>query len=296
MTFCPKQFTPGNYQADTHTAGSVSLLLQICLPCLLFGSGECEVTFKGGTNAANAPQIDYFLHVFAPIVRHFGIEFDLKLQRRGFYPKGGGCVILKTRPLKYLKPISFLEQGEVNHIRILSFAAGKVPEHVPQRMAKAARNRLNIHFSPEKTEYVIDAVKEKNDTAFGNGTGILVVAKTSTGCIFGGSALGEIGKKAETVGEEAANELIRNIQLGGCLDEYAQDQIIIFMALAKGKSKVRIGPLTLHTQTSIHYTQLLTGAKFTTTPIPPNEHKWKNKEQSLWLECEGIGFENEFLP
>jgi hypothetical protein len=36
-------------------------------------------------------------------------------------------------------------------------------------------------------------------------------------------------------------------------------------------------------------------AKFTTTKIPPEDYRWKNKEQSLWLECEGIGFENEFF-
>jgi RNA 3'-terminal phosphate cyclase (ATP) len=68
--------------------------------------------------------------VFAPFVENFGIKFDLKLIRRGFYPKGGGCAVLKTQPLKFVKPITFLEQGDVNQIRILSFAAGKVPEHV----------------------------------------------------------------------------------------------------------------------------------------------------------------------
>jgi RNA 3'-terminal phosphate cyclase len=29
-----------------------------------------------------------------------------------------------------------------------------------------------------------------------------------------------VGKKAETVGDEAAEELIKNIHLGGCCDEY----------------------------------------------------------------------------
>jgi len=35
-------------------------------------------------------------------------------------------------------------------------------------------------------------------------------------------------------------------------------KIIILMALAHGKSRVRVGPITLHTQTSIHVMQLLT--------------------------------------
>ena len=71
------------------------------------------------------------------------------------------------------------------------------------------------------------------------------------------------------LGRSAAEELARNITHGGCVDEYlqvrylystldsysreAQDQIIIFLALAKGKSTVRTGPPTLHTK----YVQIL---------------------------------------
>ena len=35
-------------------------------------------------------------------------------------------------------------------------------------------------------------------------------------------------------------------------------QLIIFMALAKGRSKVTCGPVTLHTQTAIHVAETLT--------------------------------------
>ncbi len=38
-------------------------MLQISLPCLVFGSGETKVKFGGGTNAIMAPQIDYFTEV-----------------------------------------------------------------------------------------------------------------------------------------------------------------------------------------------------------------------------------------
>ena len=35
-------------------------------------------------------------------------------------------------------------------------------------------------------------------------------------------------------------------------------QLIILMALAKGKSSIRCGPVTLHTETAIHVAQQLT--------------------------------------
>lgn len=43
------------------------------------------------------------------------------------------------------------------------------------------------------------------------------------------------------MGEDAANELITNINHGGCVDEYLQDQLIILMALAHGTSKIKSG-------------------------------------------------------
>lgn len=53
------------------------------------------------------------------------------------------------------------------------------------------------------------------------------------------------------------------------------------MALAKGISKMRTGPLTLHTQTAIHVIQLLTDAKFTIQNLDNGGHI---------IECQGIGF------
>ena len=58
---------------------------------------------------------------------------------------------------------------------------------------------------------------------------------------------------------------------------------IIFMALAKGKSSVRCGPLTLHTKTAIHYTELLTGVKFNISS--------DSFDKNFIIECEGIGLE-----
>jgi hypothetical protein len=42
---------------------------------------------------------------------------------------------------------------------------------------------------------------------------------TSTGCRLAGSALGKKGKRAESVGQEAAEEFIRNWESQSCVDE-----------------------------------------------------------------------------
>jgi RNA 3'-terminal phosphate cyclase len=78
------------------------------------------------------------------------------------------------------------------------------------------------------------------------------------------------------------------------VDEYLQDQLVLFCALAPGKSRFKCGPMTLHTETSIYFTQMLTGAKFTVTKTPAEE-KMRSEESSFIVECDGIGLVNKYL-
>lgn len=59
ITFTPAKIKGGLHVADTKTAGSVCLLMQVSMPCVLFASSPSELRLKGGTNAEMAPQIDH---------------------------------------------------------------------------------------------------------------------------------------------------------------------------------------------------------------------------------------------
>lgn len=50
-------------------------------------------------------------------------------------------------------------------------------------------------------------------------------AKTSTGCMLGGSSLGKRGREAEEDGHTAASEIVECVERRACLDNYAQDQV-----------------------------------------------------------------------
>lgn len=161
-------------------------------------------------------------------------------------------------------------------------------------------------------EVRFSVVKEPRQKACGDGTGIMsalppslpslssphrLVAETETGCLLAGSALGEKGQSSESVGEAAAQELVRNLNHGGCVDEHLQDQLILFMALAEGGSRLRTGPLTLHTTTNIHFCQMLTGVRFHPSPTlltPQAEFQVTplsdaEGEGSLII-CKGVGY------
>lgn len=136
----------------------------------------------------------------------------------------------------------------------------------------------------DEITFVVDAKKEQN--SFGNGSSIVIVAETTTGCILGGSGIGSPKEQAFSVGELAAKELLHSVLSKVCFDEYMQDQMIIFMALAKGQSRILTGPLTLHTQTAIYIANELTQANFDVIPIKRDNEVVKNI-----IQCEGIGYE-----
>ncbi|XP_054278578.1 RNA 3'-terminal phosphate cyclase [Macrosteles quadrilineatus] len=284
VTFRPGKLKPGEYLGDTGTAGSISLLVQLLLPCALFSSGKTVLDLRGGTNADMAPQIDYTTTVFLALLKRFGASFNYDLILRGFYPKGGGKLRVEISPVKHLSPVEMVEPGSIKRIWGSAYTAGNCPLVVGKLMAQSAESFLSRRW--RSVTPCIEQRKESQDTAVGTGSGIYIFGETTTGCIYAGTALGKRDVKAEIVGEAAAKELDKSISLEICVDEHSQDQMIILMALAKGKSRILCGPVTLHTKTAIYVAELMTKAKFTIHP--------QDKDRNI-IECDGIGFENEAL-
>ena len=77
--------------------------------------------------------------------------------------------------------------------------------------AKSILTRGITNFS-EKTLFI--NVK-KEQSAFGNGSSIVIVAETTTNCVLGGSGLGSPKEQAYSVGEFAANQLLRSLSSKG---------------------------------------------------------------------------------
>ncbi|TNM88107.1 RNA 3'-terminal phosphate cyclase [Takifugu rubripes] len=288
ISLTPGKIRSGNHVADTQTAGSVCLLLQVALPCSVFADASSQLTLKGGTNAEMAPQIDYTVKVFKPIVEKFGVHFDCDIRMRGYYPKGGGEVVVTVNPVKELLPVLMTERGTITKIYGRAFVAGVLPFKLAKDMSAAAVRTIRKEI---KELYINIQPLQEKEKARGNGNGIIIIAESSTGCVFAGSALGKKGVYADKTGIEAAEMLLRNIRHNGCVDEFLQDQLIIFMALAKGRSRIRTGAVTLHTQTAIHIAEQLTQAKFTITKCEDEQ----SSNITFIIECEGSGVTNPNL-
>jgi RNA 3'-terminal phosphate cyclase (ATP) len=282
---------------DTKTAGSICLLLQAVIPCALFARNEIRWILKGGTNASMAPQYDYWEHVFLPTLRQ-GLKLsDDAVQptvvMRGFFPRGGGEVQVSSKPSLStpFPPIVINERGDVSSIWIRSFYAGKCPKSVAQRMAKAAES----HVKSQIPNVSVSASVVFDEPAVASGSGILLVATTTAGCRFGGSALGSPKVSPHDVGVEAATELCTALAEGGCVDDHLQDQLILYMALASSTSEIVTGSLSLHTRTAIWTAEQLCCARFDVTRLagqtsPPDSSGRISGPHRI--RCEGIGFHN----
>ena len=63
---------------------------------------------------------------------------------------------------------------------------------------------------------------------------IRIVVETDKGCVYGASALGSEDASPHQLSKQVAQRLIYSLRSGGCVDLHAQDQLILYMALASG--------------------------------------------------------------
>ncbi|MEM3022511.1 MAG: RNA 3'-terminal phosphate cyclase [Candidatus Bathyarchaeia archaeon] len=260
LEFNPGDITSDRFEFEVGTAGSISLVLQAILPVLSLAPSKVTATISGGTDVRWSPPIDYFRFVALPILSKMGPRVDLRLIRRGHYPKGGGRVEISVEPAEKLDPILMKEFGELVEVRGLSHCTG-LPRHVAERQAGAAEALLRraIH-SPISIDLEWDP--HGPDRGLGPGSGITLYAKTSSGAILGADALGERGRPAEEVGREAASKLLREVSSGKPVDRHMADMIIPYMAIASGRSEIGASELTLHSLTNVRISEAICGVRF----------------------------------
>jgi RNA 3'-terminal phosphate cyclase (ATP) len=253
MTFEPGDPVPGDYYFDIGTAGSTSLLLQAVLPPLVFAEAPSRVTLAGGTHVPFSPPYHFISEVFLPTLAGLGIEVAASIERYGFYPKGGGKISVAVQPCRKPAGISLEERGDIVSLTGTS-AVGSLPLSIAERQRKSAEAALaGIPVRPGIE--IIEA-----DT-YSPGTFVFLKAETET-CFSGSSSLGERGKRAEAVGEEAARELLRYLETGACIDPHLADQLAVYLCLAGGPSRFTTSRITGHLLTNLAVIRTFLGTRF----------------------------------
>jgi RNA 3'-phosphate cyclase len=218
-------------------------VVQALLPAALAAGAPVRIHLTGGTDVRGAPPLDYLRFVLLPLLAQMGAEVELTLQRRGYYPRGGGEVELVIQPCR-LKPLRIEAPGAVRDIRGIAHIAN-LPAHIATRMQQTA-----VRLLADVARVEIEQQMLGRDQAIGQGGAIVLWARTAH-TLLGGSEVAQRGIPAERIAETAARTLREDISAGATLDLHAADQMLIYGALAQGPSCFLARRLTSHAQTAL---------------------------------------------
>lgn len=247
LVFKPQTVKGEELFFDIGTAGSTSLVLQTIIPSLVFSYQRTRVILKGGTHVPFSPPFDYIAGVFALILEKLGIKIELKIESYGFYPKGGGEIIADIFPANNLKPLRITERGKVTRIRGCS-GVGNLPLSIAERQRDAMIEK--IHSEIKDLTFPVE-IEMMNVPTPGQGTFIYFHSE-SENTIAGFTALGKRGKRAETVGEEAAMDFIEYYSTNAAFDSHLPDQIVLYLSMSGGESVFTTSCITQHLLTNLH--------------------------------------------
>lgn len=325
MTLVPTdlQIKKGNnkeIKCSLNSAGSVGLMIQELLPCSLFTSiienndgnndnNKLSITLTGGTLVKFSPTIYYLNEVLFPILsKYMNINASCDIVRDGIYPIGLGEVVLNVEKMSGFKnenihPINILERGKFlkGEIRFcctsnFRFKVEPVCDTIYKGAKKIIRNEYiqngnSKDENGDEIEFDESEIIKEERICLGNKYFTFyyqVVMIYENTRIKGDFMISE--KKGNFIIDDIIDKCIdatfytvKNYEV--CLDEHTVDHLIIFMTLAKGVSKIKVGEISLHTQTAIEIVKKF--IKNVKINIIPGEDK---KNVTNIIEVEGIGY------
>lgn len=238
LAFTPGRISHGDRRFAVGTAGSATLVLHTILPALLTHPGRSELVLEGGTENSAAPPFDHLEKVYLPLVRRMGGRVTATLERRGFYPAGGGLFRVVVEGGTPLSPIEVLERGALVRRDFVARVAGAVPEAVGKRELGTVHARLGT--TREETRW--EAVPSQGP---GNTLEAILAYEHATEVLV---AFGAKEKRSETVANELVNELLAFDAAGVPVSEHTADQLLLLLALAGGGRFRTVEPSS-HTRT-----------------------------------------------
>jgi RNA 3'-terminal phosphate cyclase (ATP) len=236
LTFVPGPVRNGSFTFDIGSAGSATLVVQTVLPALLAAPGPSTLRVRGGTHNKASPPFHALEGMFFAALRAMGADVRASLGGWGFYPAGGGEVIVEVHPGP-LRPAVWDERGPIAAVEAVAVVAGDVRIGVARREIAAIRE-----IAPEA------AGRVEVVASVGPGNAAWVRARCSPfDAVFTG--FGAWRKPAEAVGAEAADAFVAWRDAAVPVDEHLADQLLIPLALAGG-GRFRTTRPSLHTTTN----------------------------------------------
>jgi RNA 3'-terminal phosphate cyclase (ATP) len=214
----------------------------IYLPLALRGTAPSSVRITGGTHNPHAPCHHFNAITWGGYLQRLGIRIEQEMVRPGFYPRGGGEIHASIQPCSRIAGLHLTECPELTTAGGFS-AAALLPEKIARRQAERMATRLKR----EGLESHLPLESWENSLGAGTVAAVIFRQAPVPTLFFG---LGERGKSAEAVADEAVEEAIAFRDAKAPVDPHSADQLLLPLAFSPDASEYRTSRITRHLTTN----------------------------------------------
>ncbi|RLM90301.1 RNA 3'-terminal phosphate cyclase [Halobellus sp. Atlit-38R] len=279
---------PREFAVDVGTAGSVTLVADTLLPLAASLDHPIQATLVGGTDVKWSPPADYLRHVKLPLLRECGLDASVTVNRRGFYPAGGGELVVGIRPSALSEIVLPARRGGADapepsgdmpestrtapestpdrySVRAVASEALEDAE-VADRMAETAVSELetlgiggdaasgstvsaNARYVESHSPGAVTTIAAEFGAETGSGSEVSSEDRTPLRPRAGFGAYGDRGVPSEEVAQAAVEKVAAWRETDAPVDPHLGDQLVVWLALAGGS--VRIPRVTDHVETNV---------------------------------------------
>ena len=257
--------SPDEVAVDVGTAGSVTLVADTLLPLATRIDGPVRAHLTGGTDVRWSPSADYLRRVKLPLLRAFGLDADVDVERRGFFPAGGGELDVRLRP-STLDPI---ELGAHKRDVPRADASSPGPDGSVSVYAVAANDLGDGDAADRAADAVVAALDDRGIDSDATATtasvdadspGVVVTVAVGDTAELGGEtgrtppqagfvAYADADDSLSSLSETAVDAADRWLATEAPVDAHLGDQLVVGVALAGGT--VPIPRVTDHVRTNV---------------------------------------------
>ena len=255
---------------------------------------------RGGTEGSFAPPASHTQLVLAPLLaRRMGADVDLQIEHRGFVdggPLGELRVRARLPPSGTLQPLELVERGAPRGV-VGVVAAPSGGTAAADAVVAALRPALEQLTCVQGAAVTLEAqasapAADGGRKGKGRGSGkficsVQLAVTTDTGCVLSANASAAVtadGISVTHLVDSLCRQLETLIASGACACEHTTDQLVAYMALAAGTSRLKGPPAAAltsqHLPTVLHFAALLTGATFRVSVA---------SDGCQVIECDGVG-------
>ncbi len=297
LNYSPGLLIGGKVEHDCSLERGIGYYLEPLLTLAPFCKHPLKVTLRGVTNNDVDPSPDLLKQSALPVLLKFILDdegLELKVDKRGCLPNGGGQVRFSCPVRKTLRPIHWIDQGKIKRIRGIAWAT-RVSPSVPNRMIESAKSLL-LKFIPDVYIYSDHSTGAKSGKS--PGFGLVLTAETTNGTFLSAEVVSKpTGKGSnptvpEDLALEGAKHLLEEIYRGGCVDSNIQTLALLMMCLGpRDVSKIVTGPLSNYTVSFLRHLKDVFQVVFKLDNVE-NDEDLSLGADKVSLACVGVGFTN----